>query len=161
MLQVGDVAPDFALLNQDGAVVRLVDFRGKRLVIYFYPKDDTAECIKEACAFRNKHQEFLALGVILVGISCDSPQDHRSFIEKYHLPYLLLCDPDIRVAIRWGVFGEIKAYGRLYRGIHRMSFIIDEQGKIVHIFHNLPPADHANRILARLKEIDRQSASGG
>lgn len=160
MLQVGDVAPDFALRNQDGAVVRLVDFRGKRLVIYFYPKDDTADCIKEACAFRDKHQEFLALGVILVGISCDSPQDHRSFSEKYHLPYLLLCDPNIRVANRWGAFGEIKAYGRRYRGIHRVSFIIDEQGKIVHIFHNLPPADHANRILARLKEIDWQTAPG-
>lgn len=159
MLQIGDVAPDFALLNQDGQVIRLSDFRGQRLVIYFYPKDDTAECIKEACAFRNRYQEFLTLGVTLIGISCDSPSDHRSFIEKYHLPFLLLCDSDIRVATRWGVFGEIKAYGRLYRGIHRMSFIIDKQGRIIHIFHNVPPADHAKKILAWLKEIDLQPTS--
>lgn len=161
MLQIGDVAPDFALLNQNGEVVRLSDFRGKRVVIYFYPKDDTAECIKEACAFRNKHQEFLAHGVVLIGISCDSPQDHRMFIEKYHLPFLLLCDPDIKVATRWGVFGEIKAYGRLYRGIHRMSFIIDQQGKILHIFQSIPPADHAKKILAWLKEIDLPATSAG
>jgi len=154
MLQIGDLAPDFSLPNQEGKFIHLSDFAGKKTVVYFYPKDDTPACTKEACSFRNQFPAFQDREVIILGISCDSPKTHQSFIEKYKLPFQLLSDPDTKVSIRWGAFGEKIAYGRKYRGIYRMTFLIDEQRKIDYIFEKVSPMGHANEVLKKLNEMD-------
>jgi peroxiredoxin Q/BCP len=147
MLQIGDLAPEFSLPNQDEEMVNLSDFVGKKLVIYFYPKDDTPACTKEACSFRNCFKNFIEQNAIILGISCDPPKMHREFIDKFKLPFHLLSDANTRVASQWGVYGEKKAYGRKYMGIHRMTFIIDENGKIQYIFKKVTPANHANEVI--------------
>jgi peroxiredoxin Q/BCP len=150
MLQVGDVAPDFVLPNQDEQMVHLSDFKGKKVVLYFYPKDDTPACTKEACSFRNRFNEFNDLNIVILGISCDPPKSHREFIEKFNLPFQLLSDSNTKVASQWGVYGEKKVYGRKYMGIHRMTFIIDENRKIKYIFKKIYPTTHANEVLEKL-----------
>jgi len=151
MLQIGDLAPDFVLPNQEHRMVRLSDFRGKKVVLYFYLKDDTPVCTKEACSFRNRFKEFGEQNAVILGISCDSPQSHRDFIEKFNLPFQLLTDANTRVASQWGAYGEKMVYGRRYMGIHRMTFIIDEQGKIRYIFKNVSPTSHASEVLEKLR----------
>jgi peroxiredoxin Q/BCP len=152
MLQIGDVAPDFSLPNQDGEIVHLSDFEGKKIIVYFYLKNDTPACNKQACSFRNQFKDFEARNAIILGISCDAPKSHREFIEKFDLPFQLLSDPNTKVASEWGVYGEKNVYGRKYMGIHRMTFIIDEQGKIQHIFKKVSPSSHAREVLGKLGE---------
>jgi peroxiredoxin Q/BCP len=150
MLQIGDIAPDFALPNQDEQMVHLSDFKGKKVVLYFYPKDDTPACTKEACSFRNCFDKFNDLNIEILGISCDPPKSHREFIEKFNLPFQLLSDSNTKVASEWGAYGEKNAYGRKYMGIHRLTFIIDEDGMINHIFEKVYPTTHANDVLDKL-----------
>jgi peroxiredoxin Q/BCP len=153
MLQIGDIAPDFALPNQDEQMVHLSDFKGKKVVLYFYPKDDTPNCTKEACSFRNRFNEFCELDITILGISCDPPKSHREFIEKFNLPFQLLSDSNTKVASQWGAYGEKNAYGRKYMGIHRVTFIIDEKREIKYIFKKIYPSTHANDVLERLNGI--------
>jgi peroxiredoxin Q/BCP len=150
MLQKGDIAPDFSLPNQDDEIVHLSDFEGKKVIVYFYPKDDTPACTKEACSFRNRFKEFEDLNTVVLGISCDPPKSHREFIEKFKLPFQLLSDTTTKVANEWGVYGEKNVYGRKYMGIHRMTFILDEQRKIQHIYKKVSPAGHASEVLEKL-----------
>jgi peroxiredoxin Q/BCP len=153
MLQKGEVAPDFSLPNQDNEIIHLSDFIGKKVIIYFYPKDDTPACTREACSFRNRFKDFEALNTIILGISCDSPKSHREFIEKFNLPFQLLSDTNTKVASEWGAYGEKNAYGRKYMGIHRMTFIVDEQRKIQHIFKRISPTSHAGEVLGKLGDL--------
>lgn len=153
MLQVGDLAPDFALPNQDEKMVYLSNFEGQKVVLYFYPKDDTPGCIKEACSFRNRFKEFEGQNALILGISCDSPKTHKEFIQKYNLPFQLLSDPNTRVCSQWGVYREKSAYGRKFMGIHRMTFIIDEQRRVRYIFNKVTPAGHATEVLEELNHI--------
>ena len=153
MLQVGDIAPDFVLPNQDEQMVHLSDFKGKKVVLYFYPKDDTPTCTKEACSFRNHFDEFNDMNIVILGISCDPPKSHREFIEKFNLPFQLLSDINTKVASQWGAYGEKNVYGRKYMGIHRMTFIIDENRKIKYIFKKIYPTTHANEVLEKLNGI--------
>jgi len=153
MLQIGDIAPDFSLPNQNNAIIHLSDFSGKRVVIYFYLNDDTPGCTKEACSFRDRYQDFLRKETDILGISCDLPNSHSAFIEKYNLPFQLLSDSDTRVATRWGVYGEKNVYGRKFMGIHRTTFILDSQGKVAHIFTRVSPSTHAREVLEKLDSI--------
>ena len=155
MLQVGDIAPDFVLPNQDEKMIHLSDFAGQKVVVYFYPKDDTPACTKEACSFRNYFSRFQEEKAVILGISCDSPKSHREFIEKFNLPFQLLSDATTKVASQWGVYGEKNVYGRKYMGIHRMTFIIDEEQKISCIFEKVSPANHALEVLEKLDGISQ------
>ena len=150
MLEKGDFAPDFALPNQDDEIVHLSDFEGKKVVVYFYLKNDTPACNKEAGSFKNLFKDFEVRDIIILGISCDTSKSHREFIEKFNLPFQLLSDTNTKVAIEWGVYGEKNVYGRKYMGIHRMTFIVDEQGKIQHIFKKVTPSSHAREVLGKL-----------
>jgi len=150
MLQVGDIAPDFALPNQDEQIVHLSDFKGKKVVLYFYPKDDTPACTKEACSFKNRFKEFQDHDTIILGVSCDSPKSHRDFIEKFDLPFQLLSDSNTKVASQWGAYGEKRVYGRKYMGIYRKTFLIDEEGIIKYIFEKISPSVHAGEVLGKL-----------
>ena len=150
MLQKGDVAPGFSLPNQDDEIVHLSDFEGKKVIIYFYLKNDTPACNKQACSFRDRFKDFEAQNAIILGISCDSSKSHREFIEEFNLPFQLLSDTNTKVANEWGVYGEKNVYGRRYMGIHRMTFIVDEQQKIQHIFKKVTPSSHAWEVLGKL-----------
>ena len=150
VLQVGDPAPDFALPNQDGKTVSLSDFRGKKLVLFFYLKDESAKCTKQVCSFRDHHDIFIEKNTEVVGISFDNRQSHKQFIEKYSLPFQLLSDSDTKVSTAYGVYGEKIMYGRKFMGIHRTTFILDEQGCISHIFKNVRPTNHAQDVLSKL-----------
>ncbi len=154
MLQIGDVAPDFSLPNQDDEIVHLSDFHGRKVIVYFYLKNDTPACTKEACSFRNRFKEFQNRNAVILGISCDPPKSHKDFIEKFNLPFQLLSDSNTKVSSQWGAYGEKNVYGRKFMGIYRMTFIIDELGKIKHIFKKVSPASHANEVLEKLNRID-------
>lgn len=150
MLQIGDAAPDFSLPNQGEHIVHLSDFLGKKMIVYFYLKDDTPGCTKQACSFRDRYKDFQNLNADILGISCDSPKSHREFIEKFKLPFQLLSDCNTKVADRWGAFGEKNVYGRTYMGIHRTTYLLDECCKITYIFTNVSPAGHASEVLKQL-----------
>ncbi len=147
-LNVGDIAPDFALPNQAGKIVRRTDFLGRKLVIYFYPKDFTPGCTSETVNLSTHYDELRAAGFEVVGISPDSVESHRQFAEKYRVPFDLLSDEDHAVAEAYGVWGEKKLYGKTYIGIHRTTFLVDEEGKIFHIFKRVKVKEHAQQILA-------------
>ncbi|MFN4081299.1 MAG: thioredoxin-dependent thiol peroxidase [Saprospiraceae bacterium] len=146
-LKEGDQAPDFAAPREDGQIVRLSDFAGKKLVIYFYPKDDTPGCTAEACSLRDHYQRFLSEGYEILGVSPDSAKKHVKFREKYELPFSLLADEDHAVAEAFGVWGPKKFMGRVYDGIHRATFVIDEQGRISRIIDNVDTKNHATQLL--------------
>ncbi len=150
MLEIGDTAPDFALVSDGGDEVRLSDFRGKKVVLYFYPKDDTPGCTTEACEFRDRLPELEEKGAVVLGVSPDSPESHRKFRAKYDLPFPLLADPDHRVAEAYGAWGEKKSYGRTYEGILRTTFVIDEDGKIERVFRNVKAKGHGDQVLGVL-----------
>lgn len=150
MLKEGMVAPDFTLQDDQGEQVTLSQFRGKKVVLYFYPKDDTPGCTTEACSFRDGHSRILAKGAVVLGISPDSVQSHQGFKLKYALPFHLLSDPEHKVAEMYGVWGEKKMYGRTSMGILRTTFIIDEQGVISKVFEKVKPEGHAEEVLASL-----------
>jgi len=151
-LNEGDKAPEFAVPDGQGNVVRLKDLRGKKVVLYFYPKDDTPGCTKEACAFRDSFAKFKKRGIEVLGVSVDSEKSHQKFAQKYGLPFRLLADTDKRVSEAYGTYGEKKFMGRNYMGNHRMTFLIDEKGKIKKVFEKVKPDEHAEEVLAAFNE---------
>lgn len=151
-LKEGDKAPDFTTQDGEGQTVTLRDLRGKKVVLYFYPKDDTPGCTKEACSFRDSYAKFKKRGIEVLGVSLDSEAKHKKFAQKYDLPFRLLADTDRAIAEGFGTYGEKKFMGRTYMGIHRMTFLIDEKGKIKKIFNKVKPEDHAEEVLAAFDE---------
>jgi peroxiredoxin Q/BCP len=150
MLQEGILAPDFTLATDGGGEVTLSDYRGKKVVLYFYPKDDTPGCTTEACSFRDDYGMITATGAVVLGVSPDTVKSHDKFKLKYSLPFALLSDSDHRVAEMYGAWGEKKMYGKTSMGIIRSTFILDETGKIVKVFPKVTPKDHSLEVLAAL-----------
>jgi len=146
----GAIAPDFTLPADGGGEVSLSDYRGKQVVLYFYPKDDTPGCTTEACNFRDDYSELLAAGAVVLGISPDSVQSHDKFKRKFELPFPLLSDPDHKIAELYGAWGEKKMYGKTYMGIIRSTFIIGREGTIVKVFPKVSPKNHSQEVLAVL-----------
>ncbi len=149
-LQIGDMAPDFALPADNGETVRLSDLRGKRVVIYFYPKDDTSGCTTQACGFRDAYPQITERNAVVLGISPDGIASHQKFKTKYDLPFLLLADEDHSVAEAYGVWGEKKMYGKTYMGIVRSHFVVDEEGRIADVQLKVSPKDSVSRALSTL-----------
>lgn len=147
-LKPGDKAPDFRCSDEKGETVTLEQFRGRKLVLYFYPKDDTPGCTAEACSLRDHYDRFLARGYAILGVSPDSARKHQKFIEKYQLPFSLLADPEAEVLRAYQVWGLKKFMGREYMGVHRTTFIIDENGVIAEVIDKVDTKEHANQILA-------------
>lgn len=147
MLTAGEKAPDFLLKDKDGETHRLSDFLGKKVVVYFYPKDNTPGCTRQACAFRDAYKGFRDDSIEVIGISKDSPESHQKFIDKYSLPFLLLSDPDLEAINAYGVWQEKVNYGKKSMGVVRSTFVIDEKGKIMKIFAKANPDTNAQDIL--------------
>lgn len=150
MVREDDDAPDFVLPDQDGRDVRLSDFRGRKVVLYFYPKDDTPGCTTQACELRDRSDEFDARGAVVLGISPDSVESHRAFADKFDLPFRLLADADHTVAERYGVWKQKSMFGNKYWGNARTTFVIDEDGRVTHILEKVKPITHAGEILDRV-----------
>lgn len=149
-LNKGDIAPDFTLKSQDGIEVSLKDFRGKKVVLYFYPKDMTPGCTKEACSFRDNYEKILKMGAVIIGISADSVEKHKKFKEKYNLQFDLLSDDKKQVSNLYGVWKQKKFLGKKFMGIERTTFIIDEKGKIFEIFRKVKVNNHIDEVLKSL-----------
>ena len=147
----GEPAPDFSLVSDSDETVRLSDFRGKRLVLYFYPKDDTPGCTAEACEFRDAYDTYRERGIEILGVSPDDVTSHQKFKSKYELPFTLLADPDHATAERYGVWGERKFAGKKYMGINRSTFLIDEDGNVARAMRGIKPAGHAAKVLDELQ----------
>lgn len=147
MLKEGDVAPDFSVSDQHGNNVKLADLRGEKIVLYFYPKDDTPGCTKEACSFRDNYSALTDKNIKVFGISTDDANSHRKFISKYELPFTLLTDTDHRVADLYESYGEKQFMGKTYDGVLRKTFLIDETGKIKKIFDKVKVDEHADEVL--------------
>ena len=152
MVKEGATAPAFKTTDTNGESVSLKDFRGQKVVLYFYPKDDTPGCTKEACSFRDGFSKFKKRGITILGVSPDSEKSHQKFTAKYKLPFTLLVDTDHSIADAYGVYGEKKFMGRTYMGIHRTTFLIDEKGKIKKVFEKVKPDDHADEVLGAFSE---------
>jgi peroxiredoxin Q/BCP len=152
MLQSGDQAPVFSLPGDDGNTISLEDFRGQRVVLYFYPKDDTPGCTTQACDLRDSWRAVQSNGAVVLGVSPDSIDSHRAFKEKFDLPFLLLADEDHAVAEEYGAWGEKMNYGRKYTGLIRSTFIIGEDGKIQHVFPKVRAKGHIAKVLEALSE---------
>jgi peroxiredoxin Q/BCP len=146
-IQIGQAAPHFSANNQNGKTLSLGDFKGKKLVLYFYPKDDTPGCTAEACSLRDHYQTFLAQGYAILGVSPDNEAKHQKFIAKYELPFDLLADTDHAVAEAYGVWVEKSMYGRQYMGIARTTFVIDENGNIADIIQKVNTKEHGPQLL--------------
>jgi thioredoxin-dependent peroxiredoxin len=146
-LKVGDAAPNFQGINEKGENIGLSDFKGKKLVLYFYPKDNTPSCTAEACSFRDSYQELRTKGFEILGVSADEVKQHGKFINKYSLPFSLIADTEHTILKAYGVWGEKKFMGKIYDGIHRTTFVIDENGIIERIFEKVRSADHSDQIL--------------
>lgn len=152
MLKAGDKAPEFALASDEGETVRLAGLRGKKVVLYFYPKDDTSGCTTEACEFRDHWAEVKAAGAIILGVSPDDTASHGRFRKKHRLPFVLLADGDHAVATAYGAWGEKHMYGRKYMGILRSTYLIDERGRIQTVFAKVKPKGHAKEVLAAIRD---------
>ncbi len=152
MIEVGKKAPDFSLLNQDGKKISLKDYLGKKVVLYFYPKDDTSGCTKEACNFRDEFPKFTKTKAVILGVSPDSVKSHKKFAEKYDLNFDLLADEEKKVVEKYEVWKEKSMYGRKYMGVERTTFIIDEKGKIKSIFNKVKVDGHNKEVLEALKD---------
>lgn len=146
-LKVGDAAPEFEALTDANARVKLTDFRGKRVVLYFYPKDDTPGCTAQACSLRDSYADIEARNAIVLGVSPDGVESHQNFKTKFQLPFPLLADPDHSIADRYGVWGERSFQGRTYMGINRSHFVIDEQGRLVDVVYGVRPVETASKSL--------------
>ena len=146
-LQIGTPAPDFSANNQKGETLSIRHFTGKKLVLYFYPKDDTPGCTAEACSLRDNYQDLIAQGYSILGVSPDTEAKHQKFIDKYNLPFDLLADTDNAVALAYGVWVEKSMYGRKYMGIARTTFVIDEQGNLAEIIEKVDTKNHATQII--------------
>ena len=153
MLETGTKAPDFTLNDKDGKVVSLSDFMGKKVVLYFYPKDNTPGCTRQACAFAAAYEDFKTLDAVVIGVSKDSEASHRKFAEKYGLPFILLSDPELKAIQAYGVWQEKKNYGKGSMGVVRSTFIIDEKGLIEKVMPKVKPDTNAAEILAYLKGV--------
>lgn len=149
-LSEGDVAPAFTGATNGGGTVSLADYRGKNVILYFYPKDDTPGCTKEACAFRDQFAAFKKKGAVVLGVSVDSVKAHDKFVEKYKLPFTLLADVDKKIVEAYGVWGQKTFMGRKYLGVHRVTFLIGPDGKIKKIWPKVKPEEHAEEVLAAL-----------
>ena len=150
MLKENDAAPGFTLQDQNGDTVSLSDFRGRKVVLYFYPKDDTSGCTTQACELRDSVETFDARGAVILGVSPDPVTSHRRFADKYDLPFTLLADVDHAVADAYGVWKEKSMYGRKYWGNERTTFVIDEEGRISKVLPKVKPAEHVDQVLASL-----------
>ena len=150
-LKVGDKAPDFSLKSEQGRSLSLKDFRGKSLVLYFYPKDDTPGCTKEACGFRDSHAPITKTGAVVLGVSLDDETSHQKFIAKFDLPFSLLCDEDATVSKAYGVYVQKNMYGKKYWGIERSTFVIDPNGRLAAIFRKVKVDGHVDEILSALR----------
>jgi len=148
-LKKGDKAPDFSALNQDGNNVSITNFTGKKIVLYFYPKDDTPGCTAEACSLRDNYSLMLEKGFAVLGVSADSAASHKKFVTKYSLPFDLLADTDKKIVEAYGVWAEKKMYGKSYFGINRTTFIIDEKGFIEEVIEKVDTKNHAVQILEK------------
>lgn len=151
MLKDNDLAPDFTLLDDAGEEITLSSFRGKKVVVYFYPKDNTPGCTTEACSFRDDYAQFTALGAVVIGISPDSGTSHAKFRLKFGLPFHLVSDPDHAVATTYGAWGPKTNYGRIYEGIIRSTFVVGEDGRLIKVFPKVKPEGHAQEVLAVLQ----------
>lgn len=149
-LKEGDKAPEFSTATSGGGKISLADFLGKNVILYFYPKDDTPGCTKEACAFRDHFADFKKRGTVVLGVSTDSVKSHDKFVEKFKLPFTLLADEDRKIVETYGVWGEKSFMGRKYMGTHRVTFLIGPDGKIKKIWPLVKPEDHATEVLAAL-----------
>lgn len=150
MLSIGTIAPDFELLDQNGEARRLADYRGRRVILYFYPKDMTSGCTKQACAFGELYPQFREKGAVVLGVSRDSVASHKRFEEKYGLPFPLLSDPELKVIQAYDVWKEKMNYGKLTMGVVRTTYLIDENGIIVKAFDKVKAADNPAQMLALL-----------
>ena len=146
MLKTGEISPDFTAKDENGNDVKLSDLRGKRVALFFYPKDDTPGCTKEACSFRDADEIYRSKGITVLGVSTDSEKAHQKFISKYQLPFDLLADVDKKIVEDYGVWGEKSMYGKKYMGTFRKTFLIDD-GKIVKVFEKVDVAKHADEVL--------------
>ncbi len=151
MLKKGDLAPDFTASDQDGKTIKSSDYKGKKVVLYFYPKDNTPGCTKEACNLRDNHHDFLDKGFVVLGVSPDSVESHKKFAEKFQLPFPLLADPEKEIIKAFGAWGEKKMYGKTYEGLLRSTFIIDESGRIEEVIAKVKTSDHAAQIFKTLE----------
>jgi peroxiredoxin Q/BCP len=151
MLKTGDKAPQFAGINQNGDTVSLKDFKGKKVILYFYPKDNTSGCTAEACSLNDKSEWFLYNGYAIIGVSPDSVASHKKFEENYKLSFNLISDPDKKIIKAYGAWGIKKNYGKEYEGLLRTTFIISEDGVITHVFPKVDTKTHAEQIIKTLK----------
>lgn len=151
--KAGTKAPTFTLTDQDGKQHALKDYLGMWVILYFYPKDDTPGCTTEACAFRDSYAQYKKAGIVILGVSVDEEKKHKKFADKYHLPFTLLADPEKKVVAQYGVWGKKKFMGREYLGTHRISYLIDPQGKIAKVYEKVKPSEHAEEILRDVKDL--------
>ena len=152
MVEEGKPAPDFELNTDSGESVKLSDFRGKPVVLYFYPKDDTPGCTTQACGIRDSYGEFKKRGAVVLGVSPDDAKSHVKFKEKYELPFTLLADPEHKVAEQYGTWVEKKNYGKEYWGVERSTFLIDSEGNVAKVMRRVKPDTHTDEVLAALPD---------
>jgi peroxiredoxin Q/BCP len=150
-LNIGEKAPEFSLRTENGKTVTLKSFKGKQMILYFYPKDDTPGCTKEACGFRDSQTVIEQTNAVVLGVSLDGPASHQKFIKKYGLPFTLLCDEDAAVSKAYGVYKQKNLYGKTSWGIERSTFVIDEAGKLKAIFRRVKVDGHIDEVLTALK----------
>ena len=153
MIDVGDAAPAFALEDQDGHVHRLADYAGRWVVLYFYPKDDTSGCTKEACSFRDRLPELQGLDAVVLGLSADDRASHKKFVDKYDLNFPLLVDPDKATLEAYDAYGEKSMYGRTYMGVKRVTYLIDPSGKVAKVWPKVSPEGHADEVREALAAL--------
>jgi len=153
VISVGDKAPQINLKDADGRTVKLSDFKGKNVVLYFYPRDMTPGCTKEACAFQADSKKIQLKNAVVIGVSTDDVKSHQRFREKYNLTFPLLCDTDHKLAEAYGVWGEKNMYGRKTMGVKRTTFVIDEQGRVAHVFNKVSVAEHSKEVIDTLDRL--------
>lgn len=150
VIKVGEQAPSFEAIDESGKKVSLSDFKGKKVVLYFYPKDDTPGCTAEACSLRDGYAELTGKGFVVIGVSADSAESHKKFRKKYELPFILIPDTDKKIISAYGAWGEKMMYGKSYEGIIRKTFVIDESGKVALVIEKVDTKNHAGQILSEL-----------
>lgn len=155
MLKIGRKAPLFKLLDQNNQLQSLKESLGKWTVVYFYNKDGTPGCAKEACAISDIYKDFKRLGIVVFGVSKDTPKSHLKFAEKYNLPFMLLSDPTMEMMTKYDAFAEKKMFGKVVRGTNRITYVIDPEGKIAHVYPEVDPASHALQLLADVKKLKK------
>ena len=152
-ITAGSLAPEFTLQDENGLKHSLSDYRGKPLILYFYPKDDTPGCTTEACNFRDDYSKYQEAQVVILGLSPDTPRSHKKFKAKYDLPFTLLADEDHAVCDLYGTWGPKKFMGKSYEGVYRTTFLIDSQGYIRKVYENVKPAEHSSEVLEALSQL--------